>query len=93
MQQRKLFLIIDGSSLLSTSFYGTVGPAYLMAKTEEDKAKALEKLFGDSYPYLNAISRIVSSLVIKSWAALVSFLFLIYSPRVMPQSIENPFWR
>ena len=48
MQQRKLFLIIDGSSLLSTSFYGTVGPAYLMAKTEEDRAKALEKLLKTS---------------------------------------------
>ena len=32
-------LIIDGSSLLSTSFYATA-TAYLMAKTDEDKEKA-----------------------------------------------------
>lgn len=44
---KKKFLIIDGSSLLSTSFYGTA-TAYLMAKTEEDKAKALEKLLKTS---------------------------------------------
>ena len=35
-------LIIDGSSLLSTSFYATA-TAYLMAKTDEDKEKALER--------------------------------------------------
>ncbi|MDV4149785.1 5'-3' exonuclease H3TH domain-containing protein [Clostridium sp. AL.422] len=44
----KNLLIVDGSSLLSTSFYGTVGPAYLMAKTEEDRAKALSKLLKTS---------------------------------------------
>ena len=48
MKKRELFLIIDGSSLLSTSFYGTVGPAYLMAKTDEDREKALEKLLKTS---------------------------------------------
>ena len=41
--EKKRLIIIDGSSLLSTSFYGTAG-AYLMAKTEEDKVKAMEKL-------------------------------------------------
>lgn len=40
-------LIIDGSSLLSTSFYATA-TAYLMAKTDEDKKKALERLMKTS---------------------------------------------
>ena len=40
-------LIIDGSSLLSTSFYATA-TAYLMAKTAEDKEKALERLMKTS---------------------------------------------
>ena len=40
-------LIIDGSSLLSTSFYATA-TAYLMAKTEEHKEKALERLMKTS---------------------------------------------
>lgn len=40
-------LIIDGSSLLSTSFYATA-TAYLMAKTDEDKEKALEMLMKTS---------------------------------------------
>ena len=40
-------LIIDGSSLLSTSFYATA-TAYLMAKTEEDKEKALTRLMKTS---------------------------------------------
>lgn len=47
MKERELFLIIDGSSLLSTSFYGTA-TAYLMAKTDEDREKALEKLLKTS---------------------------------------------
>ena len=40
-------LIIDGSSLLSTSFYATA-TAYLMAKTDEDKEKALTRLLKTS---------------------------------------------
>ena len=40
-------LIIDGSSLLSTSFYATA-TAYLMAKTDEDKEKALARLMKTS---------------------------------------------
>ena len=32
-------LIIDGSSLLSTQFYGNLPPAVLMAKTVEEKEK------------------------------------------------------
>lgn len=40
-------LIVDGSSLLSTSFYGTAGE-YLRAKTDADKEKALLKLLKTS---------------------------------------------
>ena len=40
-------LIIDGSSLLSTSFYATA-TAYLMDKTDEDKEKALTRLMKTS---------------------------------------------
>ena len=40
-------LIIDGSSLLSTSFYATA-TAYLMAKTDADKEKALTRLMKTS---------------------------------------------
>ena len=43
MSKEKL-LIIDGSSLLSTSFYGTVPNEYMYAKTEADYEKALPKL-------------------------------------------------
>lgn len=48
MKQRESLLVIDGSSLLSSSFYGTVGPAYLMAKTDEDREKALARLLKTS---------------------------------------------
>ena len=41
---KEVFLIIDGSSLLSTSFYGTVPNEYHYAKTEEDFKKVLPKL-------------------------------------------------
>lgn len=44
---RENLLIVDGSSLLSTSFYGTAS-AYVMARTEEDKQKALDKLLKTS---------------------------------------------
>lgn len=35
-----MYLIIDGSSMLSTNYYGTLPFDLLMAKTEEDKQKA-----------------------------------------------------
>lgn len=37
-------ILIDGSSLLSTSFYGNVPNTYLRAKTDEEREKALEKV-------------------------------------------------
>ncbi len=41
-------VLIDGSSILSTCFYGSVTPAYNMAKTDEEKKKASEKLMQTS---------------------------------------------
>lgn len=41
------FYIIDGSSMLSTAFYGNAR-ALLMAKTEEEKAAAIQKLLHTS---------------------------------------------
>lgn len=37
-------LLVDGSSLLSTSFYGTVPQEFFRAKTEEDRDRAMKKL-------------------------------------------------
>lgn len=59
-------LIIDGSSLLSTSFYATA-TAYLMAKTDEDKEKALERLMKTSdgrytngvFPFMRTILSLI----------------------------------
>ena len=59
-------LIIDGSSLLSTSFYATA-TAYLMAKTDEDKEKALERLMKSSngtytngvYPFMRTLLSLI----------------------------------
>ena len=41
-------LIIDGSSLLSTQFYGNLPPAVLMAKTNEEKEKYFPKIMQTS---------------------------------------------
>ena len=41
-------LIIDGSSLLSTQFYGNLPPAVLMAKTTEEKEKYFPKIMQTS---------------------------------------------
>ena len=35
----KKFLIIDGSSMLSTSYYGNLPKSVLFAKTDEEKEK------------------------------------------------------
>lgn len=59
----KMLLIIDGSSLLSTSFYANAG-AYVMARTEEDKAKAAEKLLKASNgKYTNGVYTFVRTLL------------------------------
>ena len=60
-------LIIDGSSLLSTSFYGTAPMIYKKAKTEDEYEKALESLLQTSggvytngvYTFLKTFKKIV----------------------------------
>lgn len=44
----KKLVLVDGSSLLSTSFYGTLPKEYFYAKTEEEKKEALGKLLKTS---------------------------------------------
>ena len=39
-----VFLIVDGSSMLSTSYYGTLPVSVKMAKTEEEKQLAYQSL-------------------------------------------------
>ena len=39
-----MLILIDGSSILSTAFYGTVPAGYYQAKTPEEKARILPKL-------------------------------------------------
>lgn len=63
MNEQKLFLIIDGSSLLSTSFFATAS-SYLMARTDEDKEKALTKLLKTSDGrYTNGVYTFMKTLI------------------------------
>ena len=39
-----MFLIIDGSSMLSSSYYGNLPKQILFAKTEEERAKHYNKI-------------------------------------------------
>ncbi|MGN5650295.1 5'-3' exonuclease [Bacillus sp. Brlt_9] len=51
----KIFLI-DGSSMLSTQFYGTLPPAYTYSKTEQERQVALEKVLKTSNgQYVNGV--------------------------------------
>ena len=43
-RQYKMFLIIDGSSMLSSSYYGNLPKQILFAKTEEERAKHYDKI-------------------------------------------------
>ena len=68
-------LIIDGSSLLSTSFYATA-TAYLMAKTDEDKEKALTRLMKTSdgrytngvFPFMRTLLSLIKKNQPTHWA-------------------------
>ncbi len=52
----EFLLIIDGSSLLSTQFFGNLPPAVLMAKTPEEKALHFHKIMQTSKGvYTNAV--------------------------------------
>ena len=51
-----MFLIIDGSSLLATHFYGSIPDGMKMAKTEEEKAKYYKDIMQNSKGvYTNAV--------------------------------------
>ncbi len=48
-------ILIDGSSILSTGFYGTIPPGYHRAKTPEEKAKIMENALQSKGEYTNAV--------------------------------------
>lgn len=59
-----MFLIIDGSSLLTSSYYGNLPKEVLMAKTEEEKKANYNKiLHSKNGKYTNAIYTMSKSLV------------------------------
>ena len=65
-------LVIDGSSLLSTSFYGTARE-FLMAKTPEDREEAAKKLLQTSdgvytngvYTFMKTLLNLIKTEVYK----------------------------
>lgn len=59
----KSLLLIDGSSLLTTSFFGNVPMPYKMAKTEEDYAKALPKLLQKDGVFTNGVYGMMKTLL------------------------------
>jgi len=63
MEQRNLLLIIDGSSLLSTSYYGNLPKEVMYAKTDEEKEAAFSKILQTSNGvYTNGIYGFMKSL-------------------------------
>ena len=63
MEQRKLLLIIDGSSLLSTSYYGNLPKEAMYAKTDEEREAAFSKILQTSTGvYTNGIFGFMKSL-------------------------------
>lgn len=62
-------ILIDGSSLLSSSFYATLGPDFYSAKTDEEKEKVYEKVMKTTNgEYTNAILpmlRMIKSLIME----------------------------
>ena len=58
-----VFLIVDGSSMLSTAYYGTLPVSVKMAKTEEEKQLAYQSLLHTSDGrYTNAMYTMIRSL-------------------------------
>lgn len=58
-----VFLIVDGSSMLSTAYYGTLPVSVKMAKTEEEKQLAYQSLLQTSDGrYTNAMYTMIRSL-------------------------------
>ena len=60
----KKFLIIDGSSMLSTSYYGNLPKSVLFAKTDEEKEKHYGELLHTSTgEYTNALFTMLKTLI------------------------------
>lgn len=67
MEQRNLLLIIDGSSLLSTSYYGNLPKEVMYAKTDEEKEAAFSKILQTSngvytngiYGFMKALKKMI----------------------------------
>lgn len=64
MNTIKKFLIIDGSSMLSTSYYGNLPKSVLYAKTDEEKEKHYAEILHTSKgEYTNALFTMLRTLV------------------------------
>ena len=60
----KKFLIIDGSSMLSTSYYGNLPKSVLFAKTDEEKEKHYKEILQTSKgEYTNALFTMLRALI------------------------------
>lgn len=67
MKEREYLLIIDGSSLLSTSYYGNLPKEAMYAKTDEEKEAAYSKILQTSngvytngiYGFMKALKKIM----------------------------------
>lgn len=63
MEKQNILFLIDYSSLLSTSFFGNLPPAYKFAKTDEEKDNALPKLLQTSFgAYTNGVITMMTKL-------------------------------
>lgn len=64
MDTMKKFLIIDGSSMLSTSYYGNLPKSVLYAKTDEEKEKHYSEILHTSKgEYTNALFTMLRTLI------------------------------
>ncbi|MDE6983046.1 MAG: 5'-3' exonuclease, partial [Lachnospiraceae bacterium] len=64
MRTTRKFLIIDGSSMLSTSYYGNLPKSVLYAKTDEEKEKHYPEILRTSKgAYTNALFTMLKTLI------------------------------
>lgn len=59
----KSLLLVDGSSLLTTNFFGTVPMEYMKAKTEEEFEKARKKIMQVDGVYTNGVYGMMKALL------------------------------
>jgi DNA polymerase-1 len=59
----KSLLLVDGSSLLTTNFYGTVPTEYMKAKTEEELEQARNKIMQVNGIYTNGVYGMMKALL------------------------------